>query len=91
MKFSTNLFVCLCMNSLIFNNKIIYLFAAEDLTRSIELYNKQRQGWFEETVTSSLVLERHEAERVENLKALLEKYSKLLSDSSQGCSDVSKS
>nr|CAB3248311.1 growth arrest-specific protein 7 [Phallusia mammillata] len=54
---------------------------AEELTHAVEAYNQTRQHWFEEMVTSSLVLERHEVARIESVKSVLAHYAKLLQDS----------
>ena len=61
---------------------------AEDLTHIVDLYNKQRDQWFEEMVTSTLILERHETARIDNVKALLSQYSKLLYGSSTNTHEV---
>ena len=54
----------------------------------MELYNSKRQTWFEEMVTSTLILERHEMERINKVKTILEQYTKLLSNASLGGSKV---
>ena len=46
----------------------------------MDVYNKQRDLWFEEMVTSTLALERHEAGRINNIKSLLSRYSTLLQE-----------
>jgi len=75
------------MTSCILNN-YYYILAAEDVTHSVDVYNKQRDQWFEEMVTSTLALERHEAGRINNIKSLLSRYSKLLEDANTKGNEV---
>ncbi|CAK8682290.1 unnamed protein product [Clavelina lepadiformis] len=58
---------------------------AEELKSSIESYNHIRQQWFEEMVTSSLVLERHESSRVKSVRALLSRYTNILQETNNKC------
>ena len=64
------------------------VFVAEDLTYILDTYNKQRDQWFEEMVTSTLTLERHEAGRINNIKSLLSRYTKLLQDTNTKGNEV---
>nr|XP_002123389.1 growth arrest-specific protein 7 [Ciona intestinalis] len=57
----------------------------EELSHSIELYNHARQQWFEEMVTSSVTMETHEAKRINAIKDILTKYTKLLQDTNTKC------
>ncbi|XP_077975212.1 growth arrest-specific protein 7-like [Styela clava] len=52
----------------------------EDLGQAISLYNTAKDHWFEEMVTSTLVLEKKEVERINLVKTQLDNYVKLLQD-----------
>ncbi|KAK5876282.1 hypothetical protein CesoFtcFv8_025651 [Champsocephalus esox] len=51
--------------------------AGDDLMRCVDLYNQSQSRWFEETVTTSLELERLEVERVEVIRHHLCQYTAL--------------
>ncbi|KAF3859007.1 hypothetical protein F7725_021406 [Dissostichus mawsoni] len=51
--------------------------AGDDLMRCVDLYNQSQSRWFEETVTTSLELERLEVERVEMIRHHLCQYTTL--------------
>lgn len=50
----------------------------EGLGQAISLYNNAKNSWFEETVTSTLVLEEKEVARINMVKKQLNKYVKLV-------------
>ncbi|XP_043439054.1 growth arrest-specific protein 7 isoform X5 [Prionailurus bengalensis] len=51
--------------------------AGDDLMRCVDLYNQAQSKWFEEMVTTTLELERLEAERVEMIRQHLCQYTQL--------------